>query len=732
MPRTSERSRHADRRPSGRPDGAIAGAATRPLRGSFARIAAPTALAAFGAATYVSVVTPSYTGEATVLVEESGPGIGRPAADRIEAALTREVAREAARRMKLVGRPEFDPAAAEIGPLQQALMLLGIGQNPLDKPAEDGAADNVLSHLSVTAAGTGRVATVSFRSEDPQLAAQGANVAAELAVAALDRAVGAGPSEAAIATLRRRAAETDARVEAYRAQHGLAAGGQASGAQDLAELSNQLSMARLQRADLAGRIVAIKELLKDGRSVELVDVATTDSLRRLVDSRIAARAQLALESRTLLPAHPRIKGLKAQLSDLDAQIKLAAERAQQTMETEARNADARIADLQAAVDGRRGAGANGGPGSELAGLEREAKAARDRLDEALGQSAGAGGKGIARVVAEASVPSTASFPAALPIIGTTTLAAFLLSLASTLGRLFRRRTRRSDEPEAGLPLDAQAPSRAINPFALAEAVGPRLREKPASPEVEAEPVAEAGSTAEVEAEPAAETVAESPDRDISAQEPPHRIIPAPETERDTGFELDPLLMHLTHRAAPANGSVGRKIVVVDGGMSASGALHAALAAALLRSGSVIAVDLGAPQADPARPGFTDIIGGHADFADAIQADGPDGAHLVMAGLAPAETLFEEPRALAFTLEAMAEAYSWVVCRLHKGPDLADILALLATTSDTVVIASDADPADPALTDLYTIAVDAGAGQVLIAQDRPANPESARTVVHRAA
>ena len=40
----------------------------------------------------------------------------------------------------------------------------------------------------------------------------------------------------------------------------------------------------------------------------------------------AVRAQLALESRPLLPAHPRIKELNAQLEDLDAQIKASAER----------------------------------------------------------------------------------------------------------------------------------------------------------------------------------------------------------------------------------------------------------------------------------------------------------------------------------------------------------------------------------------------------------------------
>ena len=38
--------------------------------------------------------------------------------------------------------------------------------------------------------------------------------------------------------------------------------------------------------------------------------------------------------------------------------------------------------------------------------------------------------------------------------------------------------------------------------------------------------------------------------------------------------------------------------------------------------------------------------------------------------------------------------------------------------DCVVIASNAAAEDPALADLYAIASDAGAGQILVAQDRP--------------
>jgi succinoglycan biosynthesis transport protein ExoP len=47
----------------------------------------------------------------------------------------------------------------------------------------------------------------------------------------------------------------------------------------------------------------------------------------------------------------------------------------------------------------------------------------------------------------------------------------------------------------------------------------------------------------------------------------------------------------------------------------------------------------------------------------------------------------------------------------------DLLELVAGYMDNVIIASNASAEDPALADLYAIAEDAGAGQILVAQDR---------------
>ena len=87
----------------------------------------------------------------------------------------------------------------------------------------------------------------------------------------------------------------------------------------------------------------------------------------------------------------------------------------------------------------------------------------------------------------------------------------------------------------------------------------------------------------------------------------------------------------------------------------------------------------------------------------------------------AAVLAEEPQALAITLDALAQAYDWVVCRLGtpQARTARDILAVAGSQMDTAIIASDRDPEDADLLDLYALAEASGAGQILVAQDQAA-------------
>ena len=429
------------------------------LRRSWRWIVIPTALATIGAVAFVQIVPPRYTGEAKILLESRDTSFTRSAQERgeqpqpideqavasqVQVVMSRDLAREAIRRLSLAGNAEFDPSVAGIGPIQRALMMIGLAKNPMERPPEERMLETYFDRLTVFPAGKSRILTVEFRSRDPHLAAQAANTIAELYIASLDAARTDTARYAStwlggnIETLRTRVAEAEAKVETYRARNGLiatgGAAGQPLGAQQLGELSTQLSQARTAKADLAGRAKLIKEMIKDGRAFEIPDVANNEIIRRTVEQRITLRNQLALESRTLLPAHPRIKELTAQISDLDAQIKATAERVVRTLENDARIAEARVESLGAAVDAQRDVVSKGNSSEvQLRALEREAKAQREQLESYLSRYREASARDAenatpadARVVSRAITPETPSFPKKLPIV----------LLAAVLGLLF--------------------------------------------------------------------------------------------------------------------------------------------------------------------------------------------------------------------------------------------------------------------------------------------------------
>lgn len=734
-----------------RSDGVTVAQVPQILRRSLAWIVIPTTVAALGAGIFVNVVPPRYTGEAKVILESREPAYTRAAQDRpdsnapideqavasqVQVMMSRDLAREAIKRLKLVGNPEFDPTADGVGPVQQALILLGVLPNPLSRPAEDRVLDTYFEHLLVYPAGKSRIITVEFRARDAALAAEAANTVAQLYLASLEADKVDSARYAStwlggnITALRRRVAEAEGKVEAYRAKHGLVAstgvGGQPLTAQQLSELSTQLTQARVLRADIAGRVAAIRDLIKDGRSFEITDVANNETLRRTVENRISVRAQLALESRTLLPAHPRIKELKAQLEDLDVQIKNAAERAVRILENDAKIADSRVASLQAAVDGQQDVVVKGNASEiELRALEREAKVQREQLESYLGRFREASARDAesaspadARIVSRAVTPTVPSFPKKVPIVGFVTLLTLLLSIGGVLARALLAEPGRAvaRAPEARGTEDHEAAADAsvtANPFLLPEAMPAKSWESPAG----------AGETAGDAAPAEGEALAEG---ETLAKVADDSVPPAAETAGEAeapklvtgGFDLSPLIARLSNRPVMAGAPQGRMVVVMERDDAGSHELASALAATFIRSDSVLVVDFAAPEARSSTPGFTDIVTGDAEVVEAIQAEGPGGAHHVPAGLAETDVLFEEPRALAFTLEAMAEAYDWVICHLRPQPAASELLSLVATLADSVVIASNADASDEALADLYATAVDAGAGQVLIAQDRP--------------
>ncbi|HRJ69201.1 MAG TPA: GumC family protein, partial [Beijerinckiaceae bacterium] len=454
------------------PDFGQAPAADASLGGVFAAlnrrkwwILMATTMAFVATAAFVNIVTPSYTGEARLLLENRDNYFTRPDRDsrgaepsidaeavqsQVQLILSRDIARAVIKKLDLSSKEEFDSARREASSLKRLLAIAGLAKDPLASSPEERVLEAYMDKLLVVTVGKSRVISVSFSSKDPDLAARAANTVADEyirfqgdAKKSTTQGASAWLSQT-IETLRAKVAEAEAKVENYRAANGLLIGSSNATitTQQLGEMNTQISNARSAQSDLQAKARLIREALKNGRIFETSDVVNNELIRRLLEQRVAMKTQIALEERTLLPGHPRMKELTAQLNDLEGQIRTAAERTARTLENDARVAGARMQSLQAEFEGqkRTAADANGSE-VQLRALEREARALRDNYEsylakyrDSLSRDSDAASPADARIFSRAIVPQKPAFPKKLPMILLATLATLILSCAMVVTR----------------------------------------------------------------------------------------------------------------------------------------------------------------------------------------------------------------------------------------------------------------------------------------------------------
>ena len=453
----------------------------------------PTVIALVLSVLFVSLVKPRYTGESKLLLQANDTYFTRPAgnerveqqplideqavASQVQVVMSRDLAREAIRKLGLVGNAEFDPEVGGLNLVQQLVVMLGLAKDPLAHAPEERVLEKYYDNLLVYPVGKSRIVAIEFRSKDAELAANAANTIAELYLGRQDDAKKDQARSAStwlgsnVDALRTRVAEAEAKVEAFRSRTGLliGAGTTTISAQQLSELSTQLAQARSQRSDAQAKAKLIREAIHDGRAFEIPDVANNELIRRLLEQRINLRAQLALEQRTLLPQHPRIKELSAQVQDLEAQIRIAAERTVKTLENEARISGSRVESIEAAIEQQKKIVTEANENEvKLRALEREARAQREQLESYLGRYREASARDTdygappdARIVSRAVTPQIPSFPKKLPIIVLATFATLMLSVGSIMARELL--ATRPAGPVSLLPFDTDG-SQTVYPF----------------------------------------------------------------------------------------------------------------------------------------------------------------------------------------------------------------------------------------------------------------------------
>ena len=425
----------------------------------------PTLLALLAAAVYVTLARPRYTANTQILLENQESYLTRaqrteggetlPTIDdnwvgsQVALITSRDVARQVIEKLGLVGSPELDPLTRGVGAFQRALVLFGLVHNPMRVPAEERAVETFEQRLSVYSPAKTQIVMIDFWAHDPILAA---NVANEIAAVYLERQAGAkrevakraGDALAAqIGDLKTKLQHAADAAERYRAETGLLAGSNnmTITTQQLADLNTDLSHARTEAADSQAKAALIRQLLRQGRVSEVPDVANNDLIRRIAEQRVTANAQLALESGTLLPGHPRIRELRAEIVNLDAQLRFAADNVAIALENNSKISAARVANIEAALNQQKQAvTAANADDVHLQELERVAQAYRAQLDSATAEYQEAQARqsaatpADARVIASAVPPDQPSFPKKPLILGFATLGAFVLSLGIVVGR----------------------------------------------------------------------------------------------------------------------------------------------------------------------------------------------------------------------------------------------------------------------------------------------------------
>jgi Mrp family chromosome partitioning ATPase/capsule polysaccharide export protein KpsE/RkpR len=500
------------------------------------------------------------------------------------------------------------------------------------------------------------VIQVSFQSADPELAAKVANAVVDGYLAMQQRAKqdqARSASEwlsAEIDTLRTKVEEAEAKAADFRARANLFVNtNNASLAnQQLTDLNAQLATARTQKADAEARARLIRDILKSGRPIEAGDVIDSELIRRLSEQRVTLVTQLAEQSASLLGGHPRIRELRAQIADLDQEIRKEAERRVVALENEARIAGARVESLGASLDQlKKVAASSNEQDVQLRALEREAKAQRDLLEsylakyrEAAARDSISAAPADARIISRATVSNVPVYPKRAQMV----LVAAMLTLMLGTGLVATR--------ELLSPRNFRA-------------IAPDVAPPPAAPEPTSAAARLAGTRA--------------------SQSAPKKPVPVEVVE-----ELAAALREA--------GDLGRRVAVF-GATRNIGTSFAAitLARTLAHDARVVLIDLalGAPNlavisTDPLAPGIVELAAGSANVGEVIMRDQMSPVHLIAAG-----QRVESPSAvlnssrLAVTIEALGRAYDHVVLDDGAVPD-SDVeqLAQFARTAVLVV----ADPA----------------------------------------
>jgi uncharacterized protein involved in exopolysaccharide biosynthesis len=676
-------------------------------------------LVAAGAYLLLAQLAPVYKSETTLLITSGESSLTAPTQSSADAATaldqqaitsqvqlirSRDLALAVVRKLDLMHKTEFDPKANP-SVLTRLMRMLGLAKPDTQVVTEDRVLDAYFDKISVYAVDNSRVIGIDFESTDPQLAADVANAIADEYLSRQRAAKRDTTADAAqwlsdqIVDLRSKVQAAEAKVEQYRSDHDLfdTSTGTSSttlSQQQLSDLNAELTRVRAARADAEAKAAQIRQALQANNVPNVTDVLNSQLIQNLVAQEVSLRAQIAQLNATLLPQHPKMRELNAQLAGLDDQIGAEARKILESVEGDAKLAQAREAEIQQSLSGLKQTAATANDASvELRALEREAAADRDLLEsylgryrEALAREQGNDLPADARIISRAAVSAQPDFPKKVPMTAAATFASLILAIAFILLKELA-----SGRPMRRVVLTAE-------PAAVPETKGARWSD-------------DQGVRRMMPTEPT--LVPEMVDRvEESLKDISHRIIEGGQKR---------ILVTL----AEGSDGEGRPLGAV------------ALARALARTDArVVLVDFRGDGADAASmgegndlPGFSDLFDGDASFAQVIFRDRKSRVHFIPAGRKPLTRALLDDERLETVLSALTLTYDYVL--LDSGDDM---IPVIGAGAGVAMVVSEFGSGDPRTVSAFHRVSDVSDAEIMLLVVDPASPspEDASTTAGAAA
>ncbi|MFN0192458.1 MAG: exopolysaccharide transport family protein [Aestuariivirga sp.] len=670
----------------------------------------------------VTLIKPSYTTEAIVLIEnmetpysrandniEYRPGIvdDRIVQTQISVLKSHDMGLRVIDALKLKERAEFDSLRKGMGRLQTFLIAIGFGDDPRLKTAEQRALSRYLGQLTVYQVEGSNAAVIKYSARDPQTAAEVPNTLAENYVAST-RETQSEPTGRArewlarqIEDLRKKVSASEQAVEEFRSSAGLLQGAATTtlGAQEISELNTQITVAEAARTEARARADSIRRLLASKGSVDTAsDVLNSALIQRLREQQVSSVRRVAELATTYLPNHPKMVAAQNDLTNVDRQIRGEALKIVDGLEEQANIAAAREESLRSSLEELKSRETTANLDEvKLKALERDAAADRALLESLLNRYADASARqevsaqpGMARIIQQAGVPTSPSFPKIGPTVGLTSIA----GLALGLGLAFLFEIMSAAQSLNRLPMAAAMPKPQL----------PTVVYEPPPPA----PVQHAAVAPPVR--PAAPPQSPPPQRPAAyAHQPagvadavlPVAVMPSIASEAAAGpaiysAEVSAAANRLFTWFNAAQKSYGAKVIGITS-LGGSFADAAVVTTALVRTTSntgkrTIVVDAASSGSClerlfglPVGPGLVDLVSGSADFTRVISRDTASGCHLLRWGMdrsAHAQHVAESN--LQYVLQAFSGVYDLTV--MHCGEASSRAPELL-TKCDAVLLLS---------------------------------------------